>query len=415
MIDNFRDWGGILNLAPHIDTYLPDLKKLLGADPVFTGKDFIRRDEQFNTGGAAYAIPSARVALAQRNVWIRKDWLDKLGLPVPNSIDQFYNTLVAFRDRDPGGVGANRVIPYFQGSDVRWGLADLMNNGIQKGLTDRELWINTPVERNIAIPGYKEGVRLMNKWYNEKLIYQDFPLITVAEDGGNIIKSGVAGAFSGNWDGPYRPDDKTNSALAKNVPGASFIPVDLNLNNKSMMDKTGLWIFIPGFSKNQADALKYLNWLSKFENYNYLQVGERGRNHNIVNGVPQVIASTDPKWIQNSALNIDITMPLNGVDLGNTDDNIKVLALSYEGYSADLISNAYNISVKNARAAIVHPGTITKTQNTQTLLDKADALLAQAIRTSPATFDSVWDAGYRDWLSSGAQEMIDERTGLWPK
>jgi putative aldouronate transport system substrate-binding protein len=209
-------------------------------------------------------------------------------------------------------------------------------------------------------------------------------------------------------------DDATNTDLAKNVPGASFIPVDLNLNNKSMMDKTGLYMFVPGFSKNQKEALQYLNWLARFENYNYLQVGEAGRNHNLVNGVPSVIASTDPKWIQNSSLNIDYTMPVNGTDLGSQDMNMKALALSYPGYNADIIGNAYSISIKDARAPIVHPGTITKTQNSQTLSDKADALLSQAITASPANFDSVWDTGLRDWLASGAQEMIDERTGLWP-
>jgi len=415
MIDNFRDWGGILNLSPLIDTYLPDLKKLLGEDPVFQGKDFIRRDEINNTGGAVYKIASARVALAQRNIFIRKDWLDKLGLAAPTNINQFHDALVAFRDKDPGGVGANRVIPYFQGSDARWGLADFMNNGIKKGTSDRDLWINSVADRNLAMPEYKEGVRVMNQWYNEKLIYQDFPLLTVAEDGNNILKSGVAGAFGGNWDLPYRTDYNINAELAKNVPGASFIAIDIGLSGKSKMDKTGLYMFVPTFSKSQKEALQYLNWLSKFENFNYLQIGEPGRNHNLVNGVPQIIGSTDPKWIQNSTQNIDITMPLNGVYLGSDDQNARVLALSYQGTSADTIVSAYNISVKDARAPIVHPAILRVTQYTQTLQDKADALLAQAIRTAPAQFDSIWDAGYRDWLASGATEVINERTGQWPQ
>ncbi len=111
---------------------------------MFPGKDFIRRDEIYNTGGAIYKIASARVALAQRNIFIRKDWLDKLGLAVPKNINEFHNALIAFRDRDPGGVGANRVIPYFQGSDARWGLADLIGNSLTP-MTEREIWINSAV------------------------------------------------------------------------------------------------------------------------------------------------------------------------------------------------------------------------------------------------------------------------------
>jgi len=414
MVDNFRTLGGIMNLAPYIDQYLPDLKKLLGADPALPGKDFIRRDEINNTGGAIYGIPSARVAIAQRNIFIRKDWLDKLGRAVPKNINEFHDALVAFRDRDPGGVGANRVIPYFQGSDARWGLADLINNSIPKNTPDRDIWING-LERNLTTPGVKDGVKLMNTWYNEKLIYQDFPLLTVAEDGNNILKSGVAGAFAGNWDLPYRTDYNINAELAKNVPGASFIAIDLGLNGKAVMDKVGLWMFIPNYSKSQKEALQYLNWLSKFENLNYLQIGERGRNHNIVDGVPQVVPVTGA-WIQNSAQNIDITMPINGVWLSQNDaDNAKVLALTYPGTPQATIVSAYQISVKDGRAPIVRPFVAKVTQYSQVITDKGDALLAQAIRCPANQFDSTWDAGLRDWLASGAQAVIDERTAAWPK
>jgi len=175
-----------------------------------------------------------------------------------------------------------------------------------------------------------------------------------------------------------------------------------------------LYMFIPAFSKSQKEALQYLNWLAKFENFNYLQIGERGRNHNLVDGVPQVIPATGA-WIQNSAQNIDITMPLNGVYIGSDADNAKVLALTYPGTPSATIVSAYAISVKDARAPIVHPATLKVNQYTQVIEDKGDALLAQAIRATPAQFDSVWDTGYRDWLTSGAQAVIDERTSQWPK
>jgi putative aldouronate transport system substrate-binding protein len=417
MVDSFRDYGGILNLAPLIDQYLPDLKKLLGEDPVFPGKDFIVRDSIYNAKGEVYKIPSARVALAQRNVFIRKDWLDRLGIAVPTNIQQFHDALVAFRTRAtelPGNITQARVVPFGQNSDARWGLSDLINNSISRNLTERELWINNVHERNTAMTGYKEGVRLMNTWYNERLIYQDFPLMTTADDFYNQIKSGVVGAFLQNWDLPYRTDYNINAELARNVPGASYIPVDLNLANKSKMDKTGLYMFIPAFSTNQVDALRYLNWLAKYENYHFLQVGTEGVNHRMVDGVPLIINATG-QWIQNSAQNIDMTMPLNGVEMGSEELNSKVLALSYSGVAADTIVNAYSISVKNARAAIIHGGVLNVNQYTQVLQDKADALLAQAIRCAPADFDRIYDAGYRDWLASGAQEVINERTSVWPR
>ena len=416
MVANFRDQGGILDLAPYIDQYLPDLKRLLGADPAITGKDFIYRQQDKNTG-AIYSIQSARVALAQRNIFIRKDWLDALRLPMPTTIQQFYTTLVAFRDRAnelPGNVGS-RVVPYGQNNDARWGLRDLIRNYIQQ-LSDRERWVNSIHERDVMMPGFKEGVREMNKWYNERLIYQDFPLMTTADDFYNQMKSGVVGAFSQNWDLPYRADYNINAELARNIPGAEFVPLDLNLNNREMMDKAGLHIFIPSFSKNPIGALQYLNWLAKPENYGFLQIGREGVNHIMVNGVPSVqpTQANDP-WIQNSTQNIDMTMPLNGVQRGSDELNARVLALSYGSVPSEKIVDAYAISVRNARAGVVYQVTTTVNQYSQTLQDKADALLAQAIRATPAQFDSVFDTGYQDWLQSGAQEVYNERNSLWPR
>jgi len=413
MIDTFRDQGGILNLAPYIDSHLPDLKKLLGADPVFAGKDFIYRNQD-QTTGAIYRISSARVALAQRNVFIRKDWLDRLGIAMPTNIQQFHDALVAFRDRNPGNLPAGRTVPFAQNSDAQWGLSDLIHHSINTNLSERDRWVNTVADRQLLLPGYKEGVRVMNQWYNERLIYQDFPLMTTADDLYNLMKSGRVGAFLQNWDMPFRTDYNINTELARNVPGAEFVAVDLNLNNKQMMDKTGLHMFIPAQSKNQEGALRYLNWLAKPENYQFLQIGEVGRNHELVNGVPNIInrPAGDP-WFQNSAQNIDYTMPLNGVEMGNQELNSRVLALSYGNVPADKVVAAYAISVRNARAPIVRQVTTTVNQYNTTLQDKHAALLAQAIRATPAQFDAIWDAGIRDFLASGGQEVINERASLW--
>ena len=416
MVNNFRDQGGVLNLAPYIDQYLPDLKRLLGPDPAITGKDFIYRQQNQQTG-AVYSIQASRVALAQRNIFIRQDWLTALRLPMPRSITEFYNTLVAFRDRAnelPGNVGS-RVVPYGQNDDARWGLRDLIRNYIQQ-LNDRDRWVYNIHDRDVMMPGFKDGVREMNKWYNERLIYQDFPLMNTADDFYNQMKSGVVGAFSQNWDLPYRPDYNINAELVRNVPGASFVPVDLNLNNREMMDKAGLFIFIPSFSKNPIGALQYLNWLAKFENYNFLQIGTEGVNHTIVNGVPNVTATApNHPWIQNSAQNIDMTMPLNGVQMGSDELNARILALSYGSVPPQTIVDAYAISVRNARAGVVYQAVTTINQYSQTLQDKADALLAQAIRATPAQFDNVFDTAYQDWLRSGAQEVHDERARLNPR
>jgi len=203
--------------------------------------------------------------------------------------------------------------------------------------------------------------------------------------------------------------------LRKNVSGADFIPINIT-NNKEVMDKIGYRIFIPYFSPNKDSALKYLNWLAKPENFNFLQIGLEGINHKMVNGIPQTIA-TPPQhpWFMNSQNNIDMTIPINGVELGSDELNAKVLGLSYGSISPDVISNAYIISIKGARGPAVWQAVTKINQYSGDLREKADDLLSLAITAKPAEFNRIWDNGIKEWLKAGGQEVLDERQALYPK
>jgi len=418
-ISTFAQQGGILELTPYIDKYLPDLKKLMGKDPGISGQDFIYRDRNAVEQGKQYSIATyvIDVRAAQTSLFIRKDWLDKLGLRLPRTTKEFHDALVAFRDKDPGGVGANNVIPYYSGADARWGFRDIIYAYFDPKITPKTEWIYNITDHPISIPGYKEGVRLVNQWYNEGLIFRDFPLINDSNQVNNTLKSGRVGACGGNWDMPFRVDSSINQDLAKNVPGAQFVAVSCIQSpdgkiRKITSDKPDRRVFIPAASKNPEAALKYLNWLAKYDNFNFLQLGNAGVTYQMEDGVPRSIAApAGSPWIMNSPQNIDLTMPMNGIELLNNEKNSRVLALQYGGTPAQLILDAIAASTTNGRA---HTVLVRPEKNLgvygQTLKDKAAAVMAQAIRAPVADFDRVWDAGYRDWLQSGGQAVIDERT-----
>jgi len=229
------------------------------------------------------------------------------------------------------------------------------------------------------MPGYKRGVQEMNKWYNEGLIFKDFPLMRTADDFYNQIKSGVVGAFCQNWDFPYRTDISILEDLRKNVPSADYIPIAVT-NNREVMDKPGLRIFIPSYSQNKDSALRYLNWLAKEENYRFLQLGREGVNHEMVAGIPKSIATAPQHpWIQNSPQNIDLTMPMNGIELGSDARNGRALGLGYGTIPPDVISNAYVVSTRGARGPAVWQATTTVNQYGNDLREKADDLIALAV------------------------------------
>ncbi|MDR3248901.1 MAG: sugar ABC transporter substrate-binding protein, partial [Treponema sp.] len=78
----------------------------------------------------------------------------------------------------------------------------------------------------------------------------------------------------------------------------------------------GIYNLVPVFSKAPEAAMRYLNWLTVFENRYFLQVGPEGIVHDVVNGIPQIKAGAG-LWIQNSDQNLDYTLTINGLDLGD--------------------------------------------------------------------------------------------------
>jgi putative aldouronate transport system substrate-binding protein len=202
--------------------------------------------------------------------------------------------------------------------------------------------------------------------------------------------------------------------LKENIPGAEFIAIDPFKNGKGVTvkdsyDVTGMFWFIPKSSKNPEAAMRYVNWLAKFENLNFLQIGPEGITHELVDGIPKMKVTTGP-WIMNAANNMDYTIPVNGMNLGSEEKNVRALAFSYPDASPEWIVNAHALSMKNARPDPFVPVTLIAGQPyVQTLVDKGMTIRAQSIRANPADFDRTWDALITDYMTSGGQAILDEK------
>ena len=412
LITYYSELGGLVDLAPYVDTLLKDYDQFLGMDPGVEGERLINRMKDRQTG-KLYMIPGRYMYTASQNLFIRKDWLDKLGLSIPKTKEEFYNALVAFKEKDPGGIGKNRIIPFTMTADVRWTAGIIVDPFIDPYLSSKERWINTVIDRNVLLPGYKEGFRFLNKMYNDGLIDPNFPLYRDDREMENLLKAGFAGSFAHNWDQIYRDNTKILEDLKKNIPGAELVPIDAiqsidGLTHKRGSPPTSLYWFIPKSAKNPEAAIRYANWLSRFENYNFLQIGQEGVNHEIVNGAPKIIPATG-QWIQNSAGNGDYAFVLNGYDMGDPDLNVRVLANSY-AWPPEIIMAAYRISSTNANPGPFIPVKLVEaTPYHQTLINKSEVLYTESVTARTENFNRVWDLGIREWLISGAQIIIDER------
>jgi putative aldouronate transport system substrate-binding protein len=413
LIALFRDQGGLTNLVPYMDL-MKDLDELLGEDSALPGRRLIERNKVMETG-EIFAIPARRMNVARINTFIRKDWLDKLGLPIPKTRDEWYEALVAFRDNaDKLGT---KVIPFIMTDDTEWRTNNLLASFLNPDMSPRDMWVNSVIDRWYLLDGCKEGYRFVNKMYNDGLIDPEFYLYRDDVKQQELIEAGRVGSFIHNWDQAFRQSPSYLDNLKENVPDAEIIAIDPFVNSKGktfkrIYDAAGLHIFVPSFSKVPEAAVRYLNWLAKPDVYQFLQFGEEGKNHKLVNGIPAAIEAKG-ETIQNSANNIDYTIPMNGIWLGDDETTSKALA---NGYTCDpqLIVDAYKYSMKDGEPTMVVPVTLSAAgPYTEDLRLKGNEGTCRAIMAPVDQFDKVWDEFIADWLASGAQEIIDERAAKY--
>jgi len=198
---------------------------------------------------------------------------------------------------------------------------------------------------------------------------------------------------------------------------AAFIAVDCFKNEAGKYRKylgattSDRKLFFPATNDEPVASLLYLNWLSKLDNRKFLQIGEEGVTH-VTNpdGSVKVTAVKGEK-IQNSALNIDYTITINGLDLGDPGITAKSLALSYAGIDAKYIEKSYLTQRTEGRVAkIFNLGKIDSEEGMGPVeTEKRNNMLTQAVVAKTKDFDKVYDAGFKDILASGVQAIIDER------
>jgi putative aldouronate transport system substrate-binding protein len=92
-MSEYAQKGMLLDLTPYA-AELEGVKSLVGEDALTKGM----------IGETLYAIPRTPDPL-YHTYWIRTDWLENLGLEMPETLEELREVLVAFREQDPDGNG----------------------------------------------------------------------------------------------------------------------------------------------------------------------------------------------------------------------------------------------------------------------------------------------------------------------
>lgn len=117
--------------------------------------------------GNVYCMPYiAYTASFPFSAYIRTDWLDKLGLSVPTTLDEYHDVIAAFVNNDPDGNGVNDTLG-ISGANMNFhyvfGAYGIMRNSYY--LQDDGSVIYTSVGEP-----YKNALKTLASWYAEGLI-----------------------------------------------------------------------------------------------------------------------------------------------------------------------------------------------------------------------------------------------------
>lgn len=181
--------GVIIRLNELIDEHAPNFKAARTAD---------KESERLTITdmGNIYAFPKLLDAeeLAWSGIRIRKDLLDQLNLDVPETIDDWYEVLTAFKD-------AGVEIPLTIGNGG-WDTTTEFGAFIGAWGVNRKFILNDAGEviYGAIQPGYREFLTTMRKWYEEGLLDPQFDKRT---DTGDLTKAGKIGAAVQTGFGDY--------------------------------------------------------------------------------------------------------------------------------------------------------------------------------------------------------------------
>ncbi|KRE49862.1 ABC transporter substrate-binding protein [Paenibacillus sp. Soil724D2] len=159
--------GVFIPLNPYIDKYGVEMKKMF--EQVSYVKDLITMPD-----GKIYSVPQVNdcyhCSLGQK-MWIYQPWLDKLGLKMPETTDEFYQVLKAFKEKDPNGNGKADEIPLVGATNGPSSTLDLF---LTSAFIEKDFNLRFVKDGKVQVaynqPEWKDALTYMHKLFAEGLI-----------------------------------------------------------------------------------------------------------------------------------------------------------------------------------------------------------------------------------------------------
>ncbi|MGC5771339.1 sugar ABC transporter [Paenibacillus pabuli] len=214
------DSGMYQEVGPLFDKYASDTwKKAMEQDPNVWN--------QYSRDGKRMGIPVLDYAYNNDYLlWIRQDWLDKLNMKAPKTIDELEAVMEAFKNKNPDGLAPAKVTPLsvgFKTSMNTWMGDPSWVFGAYGTLPQQwNVGEDGKLEYGSINPGMKQGLTKLSEWLKKGYIPQEAALW----DENKTAEPAVAGT-AGIIPGPYWMSGWPLKDTVKNAPGAVWKPIEI--------------------------------------------------------------------------------------------------------------------------------------------------------------------------------------------
>jgi len=348
----FQD-GTIIKLNDLIDQHAPNLKKILQEYPLIAKQ--IKADN-----GDIYVFPNLKFGDHGKyktfsGQMIRKDWLDELGLQLPETIDEWEIVLKTIKEK-------KGVIPYTSEKDMLLGSKSSMDFIGAYGI-GKDFYLNgDKIQYGPLQPAFKDYLARMQKWYKEGLIDPDYASNDNKAKEAKITSGKAAATFGyiGGSMGAWLPS--LQQADPKAMLSAAQYPV-MNKGDEPKFTETG-WDYsntgaiITSANKNPEATIKALDYLFSEEGAMLKNFGIDGTTYTLVDGQPKftdlIMKNPDGLPIgQAMAKNFIANYPFPGPDDDRYNDQYYSLDAQKEAVKA------YAKFAKNSASVLIPPVSLT--------------------------------------------------------
>ncbi len=369
--------------------------------------------------GVRYFIAGAKASSYMMHVggWVRQDWMDTVGISdLPTNVNELNELLVAFRNAELGG---NHTVPYARKFPNQ---VNITNAGAVYWMGDYSDYEHA-MYMDINVPPFTWGpardwMRWFNYLYNEGLVSEELPLEKTVEIPTAYFVTGQAGLADSELIYPYG-NNQNYATLIANCPEAevmafetgAFCPEGAVMHPYSAPD-FGNINGINVHCERPESVMMYINWIAK--NIIFLQYGEEGKQHLVVNGarVRNAQYDGDDKLINGN--NTDVF----GCAITGTIQTEEGAYLTMQNNLTDeckwMLDEFLWDTVLTRQQDDWTPyvwTTVLETpgQYSTILSDKYNELMTRVMTCTPEEFDAVYEEACQEYLEAGYAEVLAEK------